>query len=669
MSARRLQRPTPIKTSEYKWLSTSLVTSLAVLPHGSSDLPERNLQSQSEPSAGQDDRVFAARNQIKLSAEHSDEGACGSNITTSPPIDLSVDESPDRFLAAGNILATFDGTHMPVFMRDETRTDCPNVPAVQKILKAYEEGDPTEALIKANFPGGDFEYHLMAYLRNSMRIPSYRASQGSLEKRLLDAYNTGVKEWCAAALDVFISQVERNLTTHVESSEAADGRQGRKPVLWTQQFFLEETASQPALKSLGERTYKNSLEWWTRWKRYQREHEMTSYVRPASLMLAGEADAIHMQEELRFSSGLLRNISPTCFRCVARGIAHTLKSYGAPSQLVSLLLNMCLCPEDVAEYRRVESSAQGVSTASPSERVDIPRDDTHITQPLNVLDTLRIDSVFALPFLPPFLQSGYEANNFKTEAINKMIELYNSEEYDKALSVMDQEFHEPKEFHEHFFGLLRTAMRSYVQSSDGSMDSAGCNPHDLGKPLKELLHRYTKGLQMWCADVHGALAEKLEDAITAAHQSDTKESKNLIKWVSEMEPTYTQSVKWFKHQIGLSSVNTGQSPAPDTQLTFPPPVAQMRDNSYTLTWLIRNMPFDCFLFSRTNLASLVREVDRERNFSFLANLLETLSFTEDDIDGYKQYYHEMLRLVSAQMRQEDFEELKIDLKQDLSLQV
>eukprot|EP01053_Blabericola_migrator_P002233 Blabericola_migrator_1__2232@NODE_1616_length_4161_cov_8_859551_g1053_i0_p1_GENE_NODE_1616_length_4161_cov_8_859551_g1053_i0NODE_1616_length_4161_cov_8_859551_g1053_i0_p1_ORF_typecomplete_len294_score61_16_NODE_1616_length_4161_cov_8_859551_g1053_i07311612 len=200
------------------------------------------------------------------------------------------------------------------------------------------------------------------------------------EARLKDAYIIGVKEWCAAALDVFISQVEGNFSTHVESSEMAGGHQGRKPVLWTQQFFLEETASQQrrALKFLGERTFKDSLKWKRWWSEYQEEHKRARYVTPASLLLAGESDAIHMQEELRFISGCLRNMSSKHFMWDAPDIAHTLKSFGAPFQLVNLLLEMRLRPEDVADYGLVKSSAQ-MSPTSFTERVDLPRHTSHVS--------------------------------------------------------------------------------------------------------------------------------------------------------------------------------------------------------------------------------------------------------------------------------------------------
>eukprot|EP01053_Blabericola_migrator_P012718 Blabericola_migrator_1__12717@NODE_814_length_6413_cov_62_691302_g574_i0_p2_GENE_NODE_814_length_6413_cov_62_691302_g574_i0NODE_814_length_6413_cov_62_691302_g574_i0_p2_ORF_typecomplete_len247_score33_43_NODE_814_length_6413_cov_62_691302_g574_i035194259 len=229
-----------------------------------------------------------------------------------------------------------------------------------------------------------------------------------------------------------------------------------------------------------------------------------------------------------------------------------------------------------------------------------------------------------------------------------MIELYKRKEYDKALSVMDQEFQGAEQFHEQFFSCLRRAMQSYgvPKLSKGVRNPKACNPCDLGTPLQEYLKIYAEGLQQWCARAHGLLAQLFDDAIDHAYLFDTEESIKFIKTASEMASTYTRSVNWLMGQIDLSQMGA-VPPPPKTSLELPPEVEDLRESIYTLDWLMQKVPWDCFLSFRAKLAELVREVDRGHlGFSFLVNVLESLSFTDndDDVDGFKKYHAEMLRL-------------------------
>eukprot|EP01053_Blabericola_migrator_P001614 Blabericola_migrator_1__1613@NODE_1430_length_4555_cov_33_005125_g540_i1_p1_GENE_NODE_1430_length_4555_cov_33_005125_g540_i1NODE_1430_length_4555_cov_33_005125_g540_i1_p1_ORF_typecomplete_len658_score76_56_NODE_1430_length_4555_cov_33_005125_g540_i15972570 len=626
MSARRLRQPAPISASGYKALGTSIITTLAILPRWrGADLHDSDPPSQNEPLTG-------------------------------PPSSLrnAVPNVLNNFLHVENILADFDGSHIPVFIRP-THIEHPNVSAIQEVLNAYDEGVPIKPLIKANFPKKDFQYHLISYIRNRARICT--CPKKTLESRLLNAYIIGVKEWCAAALDAFILQVEVNLvmddeSSHIDSSEGAEGHQGREPAPWTRQFFLEQAAlhQRKALETLGERTYENtfifkdSSKWEREWSQYKEEHRTSRRIKPITSMSAGKSDLSLMLQELRFISGLMRNLYPRPFASMASEIAHRLKSIGAPCHLVNLLKNMRWYPEDVAD----DTGLQGASTPSLAERVDLPRMSLHTTYPLSVLDDFYIRRAFrSWNRLPPFLQSGYKVKDFKTEAINKIIEHCGSGEDDKALSVMDHEFNEAEEFHEHFLALIRTAMRSYVlpKPSNDSGDLEVCNLCGVGTPLGDFLQRYVKELQRWCADVHEFSIEKLDNAINAAYQSKTEEeSRDLIKWIREVQPTYTQNLKSLMDQMNFAGM--GEIPAPpDTPLWLPLPVEELRESMYIFKWLMKEMPWDRFLFFRPNLASLVRELNGgKQGFSFLVNILESLSFTADDIDEFKQFTAEAKRL-------------------------
>eukprot|EP01053_Blabericola_migrator_P008745 Blabericola_migrator_1__8744@NODE_4603_length_1063_cov_18_333333_g2860_i0_p1_GENE_NODE_4603_length_1063_cov_18_333333_g2860_i0NODE_4603_length_1063_cov_18_333333_g2860_i0_p1_ORF_typecomplete_len243_score25_70_NODE_4603_length_1063_cov_18_333333_g2860_i053730 len=190
-------------------------------------------------------------------------------------------------------------------------------------------------------------------------------------------------------------------------------------------------------------------------------------------------------------------------------------------------------------------------------------------------------------------------------------------------------------------------MRDYVfpKVSSGSEDSEACNPYDIGTPLGEIFRRHIQGLQKWCARVHEGLTEKLSNATIAAHKSHTEESFDMIEWVRKVEMGYTRSLNALMDQIDLSLVEASPPDLPENSVEVSALVARLRESLYTFGWLMQNMPWDSFLFFRTNLASLVREIDGgKQGYSFLANILETLSFTEGDIDEFTKHHKEMWRL-------------------------
>eukprot|EP01053_Blabericola_migrator_P008813 Blabericola_migrator_1__8812@NODE_4653_length_1038_cov_6_959835_g2895_i0_p1_GENE_NODE_4653_length_1038_cov_6_959835_g2895_i0NODE_4653_length_1038_cov_6_959835_g2895_i0_p1_ORF_typecomplete_len243_score29_07_NODE_4653_length_1038_cov_6_959835_g2895_i0309986 len=201
-------------------------------------------------------------------------------------------------------------------------------------------------------------------------------------------------------------------------------------------------------------------------------------------------------------------------------------------------------------------------------------------------------------------------------------------------------------------------MRDYVlpKVSSGSEELEACNPYDIGTPLGEILRRHITGVQKWCAGVHEGLKEKLLDATTAAHKSHTEESHDLIEWARKMEMGFTRSLNALMDQIDLSLVEASPPDLPEPSAGVPALVGRLQESLSTLDWLMKNMPWDSFLFFRTNLASLVREADGgKQGYSFLANILETLSFTEGDVDEFTKHYKEMLRLGRERWYQSRFE--------------
>eukprot|EP01053_Blabericola_migrator_P012716 Blabericola_migrator_1__12715@NODE_814_length_6413_cov_62_691302_g574_i0_p3_GENE_NODE_814_length_6413_cov_62_691302_g574_i0NODE_814_length_6413_cov_62_691302_g574_i0_p3_ORF_typecomplete_len190_score39_50_NODE_814_length_6413_cov_62_691302_g574_i049445513 len=186
----------------------------------------------------------------------------------------------------------------------------------------------------------------------------------------MDAYVTGLKEWCAAALDVFISRMERDLSTPVGSSEAPDSQQEGELAPWTPRFYKQVASHQrEAFEALVDKASRDNPGCRKELCDYKEEHGVTHDVTPTSLM---STDMISVQEGLQFISGLLRNASPDFFLREANDIAHTLRCFGGPCHLVNLIQNMYLHPEDIVEYKRLRRSVEGTDDTDLEEVSTIP---------------------------------------------------------------------------------------------------------------------------------------------------------------------------------------------------------------------------------------------------------------------------------------------------------
>eukprot|EP01053_Blabericola_migrator_P004264 Blabericola_migrator_1__4263@NODE_2305_length_2967_cov_14_017586_g1443_i0_p1_GENE_NODE_2305_length_2967_cov_14_017586_g1443_i0NODE_2305_length_2967_cov_14_017586_g1443_i0_p1_ORF_typecomplete_len722_score100_34DUF4928/PF16280_5/0_26_NODE_2305_length_2967_cov_14_017586_g1443_i01322297 len=702
MSARRLQKPAPIGASEYKWLGTSIVTTLAILPQGSgaslsgtshsrSDEPTETKPSEEvqllrdgveegacggpsensppgsdEPPAEQLEAIqnvltdthiphsggsheTEPSEEVQLLTKGVDEGACGGDTKREPVVEVVrkavVHRLPDHFLDAQNILADFNESHLPLFIQPATQIKGLNVAAVQGILKAHEDGRPVLSLIGGRFREGAFHYSLIAHLRKQAQF--YRTlSKGSLEARLVDAFVTGVKRWSADANDLFISQAEQALSRSVG---ATGGQHGEELALWNPRCYeevaLEEQRTFDAYKG---KAFREIPKAWENWQGYKEDHGLTRNAISYCFMPAGKSRKTSLRKRLHFISWLLRNSTPKFFLYNTGGLIHAIRSVGGPCFIANLLQNLTLSPDDVAEYERLKKSVQGGVHSDRQEAsafitrlpADLPRSLDHLTHPLCVVDPTKVAAAFSRHELPPFLQTGYGLGTFKTEAINEVVELYHCGEHDKAMSVMNQEFSEAEEFHAHLFGLLRTTMRNYAfvpRTSQRSKEPKAWYPQEFSAPLKQLLDAYVTGLQSWCADVHGALVRQSERAIDAAYKSSTEDKNRFINSVKNKKLFHTRFVPWVKNRIDLSSMGTNSSP-PEMPLKLHPEVASLRESLHTFDLILRHMPWDCFLFFRAHLAATVNEFDRkESGFSFLADIIQSLSFTNRDVDEFRQY--------------------------------
>eukprot|EP01053_Blabericola_migrator_P003501 Blabericola_migrator_1__3500@NODE_2038_length_3381_cov_22_297224_g1273_i1_p1_GENE_NODE_2038_length_3381_cov_22_297224_g1273_i1NODE_2038_length_3381_cov_22_297224_g1273_i1_p1_ORF_typecomplete_len687_score105_83_NODE_2038_length_3381_cov_22_297224_g1273_i112713331 len=678
MSAIRLRQPKSIGSQGCKWLGTSIVTTLAALPHGNgANFSEPKPSDEAESPVQQPNSLYNTIHNVltdtdpthpseksKLLTNGDDEGACGGDIKARPlaedamkaPVtDPQLDDSQDRYINVENIFADFNGSDIPSLARPETWVHKPDVAAVQRILEAYERGELVEDLIRSKFPKGDFKYHLAAYLRQ--RMEGYkRCREGSIEIRLMDAYLTGVKEWCAAALDIFISQVEQHLCT----SEATDGQQGGGLAPWHPRF-LEQAASEQkgSFDLLFYIASKDDPKFYEEWRQYKRGHKLTHHTIPTSMMPAAKSRRMLLRKRLYFFRWLLRRSSPRLFKAYDTLLARAIKSLGGPCFLMNLIQSLSLYPDDVVEYERLKKSVQGVvdsdlqevSTPIMNLPVDLPKSVEHLSYPLSVLDSTKVAAAFSRHELPPFLQVGYELEVFKTEAINKIVELYHCGEHDKALSVMDQEFSEAEEFHAHLFGLLRQAMRSYAlvpKTSKGYNELKASYPQEFSTPLRDLLHVYITGLQSWCADVHGAQVRHSENIIHDAYGWSQEGWDRFIDEVMGKEPYYTACVKWVQTLIDPTSMKA-IVPPPEISLELNPQVASLRESLYAVNSMLRHLPWDYFLFLRASIATVVRSsVIAPKTFSFLANVLQSLSFTNRDVDGFRLYYPLQCGVVSKE---------------------
>eukprot|EP01053_Blabericola_migrator_P013462 Blabericola_migrator_1__13461@NODE_971_length_5863_cov_9_131470_g673_i0_p1_GENE_NODE_971_length_5863_cov_9_131470_g673_i0NODE_971_length_5863_cov_9_131470_g673_i0_p1_ORF_typecomplete_len666_score94_44CSN7a_helixI/PF18392_1/8_6e03CSN7a_helixI/PF18392_1/2_6e03CSN7a_helixI/PF18392_1/0_75_NODE_971_length_5863_cov_9_131470_g673_i01272124 len=664
MSARRLRRPTPISAPAYRWLGTSIVTTLAVLPRRFSvNSTEPSSQERHEPSAGQPsssgsaslnvlasaeedggERRIEPNAQVKLLAECLEKGEDGKEPASEPPAraaEAVLTNPPYACLNVQNFRASFNGPEIPVFIGPESRSKQPNVGAVRSILRAYGNEHLVQGLMVKKFPNGDFQYHLGAYIRNKLRSYKDRA-RGTLEARLMTAYVTGLKHWCATVHDLFISQMESELSTGVKTGQVASAH-----------FHKQAAAHQKAaVKSLSRKAFRANPMCHAEWRKYKESLTLSQCVKSAPSTSARKRRKVMVKKGPYFISWLLRTSSPEFFLREANDIAHAIKIFGGPCHLINLIQHMYLHEEDVAEYEQLRRSVQGaVNTDLPEDAskevpntsmtlpVDLPKVVEYLGAPLSILLPDAIAEDFGRQSLPPFLQLGYGLEYIKVAPINKIVELYDRGEEDEALSVMDKEFVDAEEFQAHFFGLLRKAMRSYAFVPKLSEDSNAFYPYDSSTSLGELLNMYIEGLQEWCANVHDVLCSKIDDAIQAAHLSRTGRSDYFIHSLKAVEPAYTRALEWVMNRTDVSLV----PPPPPVPLALDSEVARLREGLHASNWLIRNMSWDCFLFFRANLAATVREIDRgKEGFSFLANILESLSFTNRDANEFKQYYSYMM---------------------------
>eukprot|EP01053_Blabericola_migrator_P004050 Blabericola_migrator_1__4049@NODE_2232_length_3086_cov_28_304405_g1407_i0_p1_GENE_NODE_2232_length_3086_cov_28_304405_g1407_i0NODE_2232_length_3086_cov_28_304405_g1407_i0_p1_ORF_typecomplete_len711_score85_74HSA/PF07529_13/7_6e03HSA/PF07529_13/2_2e03HSA/PF07529_13/17HSA/PF07529_13/33_NODE_2232_length_3086_cov_28_304405_g1407_i08532985 len=667
MSARRLQQPAPLDASSYRWAGTSIVTTLAVLPEiGSvSDLLEAETEKEPKRRLKRLDSIRKAfrsvlattslsrsastrrkRDQFNLLRSDSDDEESWTHVAPTPPATEAVaGGSTDslQFLDVQKVLADFKGLHVPAFLRPESLVTRPKVGAVREVLDAYENGSFDEALIKTKFPTGDFQQHLFAYLRHRMTV--YKDCRDNIiEARLIDAYVTGMKEWCAAAHDLFISRMEWEMRTYADASEAAKGQQVQIPYFQARAVLRQKHT----IDYLANRAFKDNSSWHDEWRKYKKAQRLTHSVMPTKLLSSLPYCKVLLKKSPHFISWLLRSSSPQFFLEERQSIAEAIKRLGGPSYLINVMNAMFLHAEDVAQYKRwrpprTTDDTDQLEASTTLATIDVPKVEGYLEDPWRVFDLAKVAKDFNQRELPPFLQLGCGLEEMKMEAVDEIINLHAQNELDQALSLMKEKF-PSGDFYAHFFATLRRPMRSYAflpGLPKNFENSTLWYPYQIDRAPGNLLYTYITGLQRWCANVHEALKRRAERAIEFSYNSQTEQSKRstCIQVVRDMEPKYTRILTGLMRHIDPKVLDSMPSP-PKSSIRLDPEVAKLQEGIHVFNWLVRNMPWDCFLFWRGDLASAVRELDRGLGgFSFLASVLESLSFTDCEADEFGKYYN------------------------------
>eukprot|EP01053_Blabericola_migrator_P000002 Blabericola_migrator_1__1@NODE_1000_length_5738_cov_115_968612_g688_i0_p1_GENE_NODE_1000_length_5738_cov_115_968612_g688_i0NODE_1000_length_5738_cov_115_968612_g688_i0_p1_ORF_typecomplete_len683_score100_63DUF1367/PF07105_11/3_NODE_1000_length_5738_cov_115_968612_g688_i0842132 len=667
MSARRIQPPTPIGVTEYKFLGTSIVTTLAVLPQTSSagvnepssqqgSHPQQETSSQQEATPPADDQpdddlepnglLEALQDAFRTTAS-----SCSKALKkTKLFIDLERAQQlpPTRrvthpLLDVKNISAGFEGPKAHISIRPEIWTIHANGNAVQEILETCEKGSEVETLIEKRFPNGDFQSHLFAYIRENLRFYK-KCPKGTLLADLMEAYVTGFKEWGAKENDAFISRIDWALMTHAKSGkEAAGGQQdGEELAPWTPDFLTRAAIHQETLmKLLAKVAYKANPNLKSEWRKYKKALKLP--YEKLGMLPDKRACKVMMGKGPHFISCVLRHCSPEFFLDHAANIAQTIKSFGGPCHLVNVMRQMSMHAEDVAEYEQMKRSVKGGGEIGfqekPSQPIPLPPDlhmrKDSLKEPLSPLDRSLVRTEFQCCAVPPFLQMGYAVDEINTKGIKAVVELYGQGKNDEALACMNDNFSSPEDFHKQLFGLLRKTMRSYAFLPDlkrkKGMTSAWY-PYDLDTPLGKLLVCYAEGLRTWCADVHQQMNAKYA---LMSHECGKMKAHPFRADVRDVSQDYAQTVSWLKQRLHpFLLINYKEK-------HYEPRGAldNFEENLHCFAYILQKMSWDSFLFHRTQLAGAVRKANGVLGgFAFLADVMESLSFTAYDAPEFEEYY-------------------------------
>eukprot|EP01053_Blabericola_migrator_P000001 Blabericola_migrator_1__0@NODE_1000_length_5738_cov_115_968612_g688_i0_p2_GENE_NODE_1000_length_5738_cov_115_968612_g688_i0NODE_1000_length_5738_cov_115_968612_g688_i0_p2_ORF_typecomplete_len652_score109_60TRF/PF08558_10/9_2TRF/PF08558_10/1_3e03TRF/PF08558_10/19DUF3517/PF12030_8/7_2DUF3517/PF12030_8/31_NODE_1000_length_5738_cov_115_968612_g688_i035075462 len=645
MSARRLQPPTPIGVTEYKFLSTSIVTTLAVLPQTSGATDPQEALLLGGGGAEVHDLFEAVQDTSSITTS-----SC-SNALKNAGLFLYLERAqqlpPSRraahpLLDVKNISAGFEGPKAPASVRPEIWTKHANGEAVQEILETCEKGSEVETLIEKRFPNGDFQSHLFAYIRENLRFYK-KCPKGTLLADLMEAYVTGFKEWGAKENDAFISRIDWALMTHAKSGkEAAGGQQdGEELAPWTPDFLTRAAIHQETLmKLLAKVAYKANPNLKSEWRKYKKALKLP--YEKLGMLPDKRACKVMMGKGPHFISCVLRHCSPEFFLDHAANIAQTIKSFGGPCHLVNVMRQMSMHAEDVAEYEQMKRSVKGGGEIGfqekPSQPIPLPPDlhmrKDSLKEPLSPLDRSLVRTEFQCCAVPPFLQMGYAVDEINTKGIKAVAELYEEGKKDEALACMNDNFSSPEDFHKQLFGLFRKAMRSQafvpeLPKKEGT--TPAWFPYDFTTPLGRVFVCYVEGLRTWCADAHKSLGAKFEDMLKASEKMKAFPFRSTVE---KIQNAYVHDVSWLLRRLPPNLINSEVA----SHITRDMPFWRLQTTFRYLDCAIRKMPWDYFLFYRTQLAAAVRQVNTAvGGFSFLANVLESVSFGAHDVSEFEDY--------------------------------
>eukprot|EP01053_Blabericola_migrator_P002556 Blabericola_migrator_1__2555@NODE_1720_length_3927_cov_39_093782_g1112_i0_p1_GENE_NODE_1720_length_3927_cov_39_093782_g1112_i0NODE_1720_length_3927_cov_39_093782_g1112_i0_p1_ORF_typecomplete_len639_score118_70dbPDZ_assoc/PF16610_5/4_8_NODE_1720_length_3927_cov_39_093782_g1112_i013723288 len=638
MSAKCIQAPSPITAAEYKRLGATIVATLAIGPGIPSGVnPPQN-----------DSTIDTA---VAKSGGATGTHPSTQSTSTSIPIEVSTSDHTDPFrsLRSSFILADFSKSEVPLFLEPRTKAMADKSTTITEILNLIEEGEvqAAETRVQEEFSLGDFEEHLCVGLRK--KLLNYKP--GTIRDwgtSLYTPYVKGLMNWCADDHDALVEQIK--LAYKCSRSTAAD--LGMTPdeynaAISNHRFFekvsgaYHDQVERLRITVLSDK----STDLYKAWKVYQKQRKagqnflakLSSYFRSP------------MSDDAQFVSWLLRNAPPEVFLTTRLQMGEVVRMAGGDFKLVSVLYLLRLHEADVAELMIKEAmelgKPEGTHDSSVKDKV------SGASQGLSeILSLQSIDESFdSSSLLPPFLQSVVPVESPNFEAVNQIANLVSKGKKDEANILMQSRF-PMGDFHAHFFNLLKKNMRSYKlipPRRSGLLFPTPVQTYTF-KPksaLGNLMVHYAEGFKRWCSELYDHHVQGFEEKLMNRSLSpEALETYNSI--ASELVSNMTFELR---RKLARYSQDTFQEIA-----ELPVELNQFRRNAHSINWMLLNMPWDSFLFYRLEFARLVRaHSSSTEGLGFLANVLESLSFTAEDELEFQQYCQRVKKQQESAQRQKE----------------
>eukprot|EP01053_Blabericola_migrator_P005235 Blabericola_migrator_1__5234@NODE_2694_length_2454_cov_19_714286_g1684_i0_p1_GENE_NODE_2694_length_2454_cov_19_714286_g1684_i0NODE_2694_length_2454_cov_19_714286_g1684_i0_p1_ORF_typecomplete_len651_score104_66_NODE_2694_length_2454_cov_19_714286_g1684_i02662218 len=638
MSARCLQVPSPLRAGDYLGLGASIVATLAIGPGIASgaDLPQDNSTTgAAHDERSPDETAVADLVGAMCTQPHSSTATPTSDPASTALLDVPTSEPTDSFrsLRSSFILADFAKSLVPLFLQPRTKVVAEESALVKGVLDLYEEGksEAAETRLREDFPFGDIEEHLLVELRE--RLLNYKAGTvRDWETSLYTPYVNGLKDWCANGHDELVREVQLAYKcSHASAAELRMSPAQYNAARSNHRFFEKVfDAYHDQVERLKKAAFSDkSSDLYKAWKGYRKQQNAGQWV----LMKLTSYFKSEMTEDAQFVSWFLRNAPPELFLTTRLQLAEAIRTIGGDSKLVNALYLLRLHEADVTEIMNESAEPKKVKTVEDASGstsfIRAERAGGISEEALEVFDFRSINRDFNSNKLPFFLQLVVPVEDPDVQVVNELANLCSKGKKDDAHILLRSRF-PMGDFHAHFFTILRKKMRSYKlipPRPKGLFFPSPIQTYTFTPkgPLGKLVKDYTEGLQRWCGEIYDHHMQDVEEKLMDRSVSPKAlEAYNSL--ASELFSNMTSDLQkeWASSFLEI--------------LELPDELNECRRAVHSVSWMLLNLPWDSFLFYRLEFARLVREHNSSTGgLGFLANVLESLSFTPEDESEFHQY--------------------------------